>query len=108
MILQKFIMKIMFINLLIYLSEVETVFSLVVCLACLFINISIVTWILQFVDESSFKNKMAACLKISRRGYFRKIFGQGGYTKNTPYPLFPMSGITLSLNTFSKYFSKKE
>ena len=26
-------------------------------------------------------------------GYFRKIFGQGGgYTKNTPYPLFPLPG----------------
>ena len=31
--------------------------------------------------------------KISRGGgYFRKIFGQGGYTKNTPYPLFPFPG----------------
>ena len=29
---------------------------------------------------------MAAWLKISKGGYFRKIFGQGGYTKNTPTP----------------------
>ena len=29
---------------------------------------------------------MAAWLKISRGGYFRKIFGQGGYTENTPLP----------------------
>ena len=31
---------------------------------------------------------------FSSRGYFWKIFGQGvGYTKNTPYPLLPMSGL---------------
>ena len=37
---------------------------------------------------------MAAWPKISRgAGYFRKIFGQGGYTKNTPLPpLFPLPG----------------
>ena len=33
---------------------------------------------------------MADFLKISR-GYFRKIFGQAGYTNNTPYPLIPVA-----------------
>ena len=33
---------------------------------------------------------MAACPKISREGVFSKIFRPGGYTKNSPYPLFPL------------------
>ena len=34
---------------------------------------------------------MAAWPQNLQGGYFRKIFGQGGYTKNTPLPpLFPL------------------
>ena len=37
---------------------------------------------------------MAACPKISRGGggIFEKFPARGGYTKNTPYPLFPLPG----------------
>ena len=37
-------------------------------------------------------NQATGMTKISRGGgYFRKIFGQGGYTKNTPYPPIPVA-----------------
>ena len=38
---------------------------------------------------------MADFLKISRGGAFLKNFRPGGYTKNTPYLLFPMSAIII-------------
>ena len=42
---------------------------------------------------------MAAWPKISKGGggVFSKNFRPGGYTKNTPYPLFPLPGYNQDL-----------